>query len=46
MIYMLKNDLMFMLPDENGVRVSLLALRELSSMAVNLVDQHSTRYAM
>lgn len=35
---MLKNDLNYMLPDENGVRVCSLALRELSNMAVTLID--------
>ena len=36
---MMKNDLSCMLPDENGVRVCQLALRELSRFAVNFVDR-------
>jgi hypothetical protein len=36
---MMKNDLTCMLPDENGVRVCSLALRELSRFAILLVDK-------
>ena len=36
---MMKNDLGCMLPDENGVRVCQLALRELSHFAVAIVDR-------
>jgi hypothetical protein len=39
---MMKNDIQFMLPDHNGVRVCELALRELSLFAVTLIDEHET----
>lgn len=35
---MMKNDLAFVLPESNGVRVCELALRELSHLAVHVVD--------
>ena len=35
---MMQNDLHFMLPNKNGVRVCSLAIKELSHMAVQLVD--------
>lgn len=38
MVCMMKNDLECMLPDENGVRVCNLAVRELCHAAVKLVD--------
>jgi hypothetical protein len=39
LVSMMKNDLSCMLPDDNGVRVCSLALRELSRFAIILVDK-------
>jgi hypothetical protein len=39
LVCMAQNDMGFILPDENGVRVCHLALRELSSLAVKLVNR-------
>jgi hypothetical protein len=39
MVDMVKNDLVYMLPDENGQRVCALAVREISHFAVQLVDK-------
>eukprot|EP01038_Epipyxis_sp_PR26KG_P004031 gene4031-5768_t len=39
LVNMMKNDISFILPDDNGVRVCSLALRELSHFAVKVVDQ-------
>lgn len=36
---MMQNDLNFMLPNQNGVRVCSLAIKELSHLAVQLVDE-------
>lgn len=38
MVDMMQNDLLFMLPNSNGVRICDLAIKELSHKAVNLVD--------
>ena len=39
MVDMVKNDLVYMLPDENGQRVCALALRQLSHFTVQFVDK-------
>jgi hypothetical protein len=39
MVRMMQNDLHFMLPNQNGVRVCSLAIKELSHMAVQVVDE-------
>jgi hypothetical protein len=39
MIAMMKHDLKFITPDENGVRVCDLSLKELSRLAVKLTDE-------
>lgn len=39
MVRMMQNDLQFMLPNQNGVRVCSLAIKELSHMAVQVVDE-------
>jgi hypothetical protein len=39
MVKMMQNDLHFMLPNQNGVRVCSLAIKELSHMAVQVVDE-------
>jgi len=39
MVYMMENDLHHVPPDDNGVRVCELAVRELSHMCVKLVDE-------
>jgi hypothetical protein len=42
MVRMMQNDLHFMLPNQNGVRVCSLAIKELSHMAVQVVDEAET----
>lgn len=37
MVAMVKNDLIYMLPDESGRRVCALAVRELSHYAIDVV---------
>jgi hypothetical protein len=39
MVKMMQNDLSYMLPNSNGVRVCELAIKELSHMAVQVVDR-------
>ena len=39
MVKMMQNDLHYMLPNQNGVRVCSLAIKELSHLAVQVVDQ-------
>jgi hypothetical protein len=39
MVRMMQNDLLYMLPNQNGVRVCSLAIKELSHMAVQVVDE-------
>lgn len=39
LVLMMQNDLNFMLPDDNGVRICALSLKELSRSAVKIVDQ-------
>ena len=36
---MMQNDLNYMLPNQNGVRVCSLAIKELSHLAVQVVDE-------
>jgi hypothetical protein len=36
---MMKNDINCVLPDENGIRICTLSLRELSRIAINLTNQ-------
>ena len=39
MVRMMQNDLLYMLPNQNGVRVCSLAIKELSRLSVQLVDE-------
>ena len=39
MVDMVKNDLIYMLPDESGRRVCALSVRELSHYAINVVTE-------